>query len=157
MEQKRCLAQPLGCPMRSAASIDINRAARHGVFSYLRSLRVEQKRCPGKHLRCPSSTQRAIKRAPKHSNVTRSGSGSQGQKSLNACTIKATFYARAMCPFSSDLWNLGATCIKNHVHGDKYPQCDDGANVKLISSIRTVCRNATDADNQFCGTTAMVY
>jgi len=58
--------------MHSAASVDTSEADAHGVFSYLQSLRAEQKRCPGKHLRCPSST--GSKQKPQHQDGRRGGS-----------------------------------------------------------------------------------
>ena len=83
----------------------------------------------------------------------------------NACRVKATFLAQAVCTFSPELWNLGGTCIKNHVHGDKHPQCADNADKKLIHRLShkrkgntiSICRRATDADHKFCTRLSVVY
>ena len=58
-----------------------------------------------------------------------------GSNNAQVCTSKATFMAVAKCKFTSDLWNLGATCIANHVLGDKHPQCPFSANVNHIRTI----------------------
>jgi hypothetical protein len=71
--------------------------------------------------------------------------GSIKQKSANACRVKATFVAQTVCTFSPELWNLGGTCIKNHVHGDKHPQCADDADKKLICSLRKELGYAVEA------------
>ena len=87
-------------------------------------------------------------------------------KQSSKCRLEAEFTAQAVCRFSPELWNLGATCIKNHVHTDKHPQCADGASHKLIDRINGdtqttttpgLCRKATLADSKFCQTLAIVY
>jgi len=79
------------------------------------------------------------------------------QVSKSSCETKATFVAQAVCTFSPELRNLGGTCIKNHVHGDKHPQCADDADKKLIRSLSRNCRKATDKDRKFCTRLSVVY
>jgi len=63
----------------------------------------------------------------------------------------------AVCPFSPELWNLGATCITNHVEGETYPQCPDGASEKMIVSIKSKCREAKTEDDPKCSRLGMSY
>ena len=81
------------------------------------------------------------------------------KKAIKApCKTTATFKARAVCSFTPALWNLGATCIVNHVHKDKYPQCPDGALHKpAIQAIKSACRAPKKSDNQLCSRLGMVY
>ena len=87
-------------------------------------------------------------------------SGKQGW--ANTCRVSSTFVALAVCSFDAELWNLGATCISNHVQGNEHPQCPDGANVALIKKFK--CRAATNAantagltDHDKCGRLGMVF
>ena len=76
----------------------------------------------------------------------KSGGDASGKKGwANSCRISSTFVALAVCSFDAELWNLGATCISNHVQGNKHPQCPDGADVGLITQHK--CRLATNAAN----------
>ena len=75
----------------------------------------------------------------------------------NPCTTEAGFIPRAVCSFSAELWKLGATCVANHVNGGKHPQCADDASLGAISSILTLCRNATHADAHSCSRLAMTF
>jgi len=56
----------------------------------------------------------------------------------------------AVCNFSVGLWNLGGTCINNHLDGLQFPNCPDGPRAKAISSIQNNCRNATQVDQRVC-------
>ena len=71
--------------------------------------------------------------------------------------MESSFKARAVCPFSPELWNLGPTCITNHVEGEKYPQCPDGASEQLIRSIKSSCKEASDEDDIKCSRLGMSY
>ena len=76
------------------------------------------------------------------------------------CTTSATFEAKAVCPFDVDVWNLGATCIANTVHGDKHAQCSDDAGAKkAIEAATKKCRRADDAgeDGLLCQRLGLTY
>ena len=87
------------------------------------------------------------------------GSGRSGRATMapNPCRAASSFKAGAVCSFSTALWNLGPTCIVNHVEGEKYPQCPDGANPKGIASIKKSCRAATEADDEKCSPLGMSF
>lgn len=73
-----------------------------------------------------------------------------GQKE---CTSEKEVKPVALCSFSNALWNLGGTCIANHVHGDEFPQCPDASvpGVQLaLAAIDTQCRMPKDVD-EVCG------
>jgi ferredoxin len=88
-----------------------------------------------------------------------SASSTSSKKKGNSCKTTSNLKAQALCPFSPELWNLGATCISNHVHGDKHPQCPDGASAKVIATIKTLCRKADSrgGDDQKCSRLGMSY
>ena len=69
--------------------------------------------------------------------------------------------AVAWCPFSPQLWNLGGTCIANHVHGDAHPQCAGkcgmAAPEDLAGKINSRCRRATPNDNKYCLRMGMTF
>jgi len=75
----------------------------------------------------------------------------------NPCKMSATFKARILCPFSPTLWNLGSTCITNHVRGDKYPQCPVGTSASAIQEATKKCRLAKKSENALCSRLAMSY
>jgi len=75
----------------------------------------------------------------------------------NSCKSTSTLEAQALCPFSPELWNLGATCISNNVHKDSHPQCPYAADAKVIASIKTKCRKAEPSDEHKCSRLAMSY
>jgi len=75
----------------------------------------------------------------------------------NPCRMSASFKARALCPFSPSLWNLGSTCITNHVRGDKYPQCPKGTKAELIEEVKEKCHVAKKEDNARCSRLAASY
>ena len=75
----------------------------------------------------------------------------------NSCKSTSTLKPQALCPFSPELWNLGATCISNHVHKDSHPQCPDAADAKVIASIKKKCRKAKPSDENKCSRLAMSY
>jgi len=78
-------------------------------------------------------------------------------KSRSSCKMTSSFAAMAICPFSSELWNLGATCISNHVEGEKYPQCPDGTSKETIVRIKAACKEASQGDDAKCSRLGMSY
>ena len=81
-----------------------------------------------------------------------------GKKS--ACTTKANFKARAICRFSPQIWNLGATCIINNFWKAKYPQCSDTADrasIKAIRAAKSICRKPVSSDDRLCSRLGMSY
>jgi len=78
-------------------------------------------------------------------------------KYRSSCKVYATFQAKAVCPFSPELWNLGATCITNHVEGETYPQCPDGVSKEIVDSIKSKCREASEEDDEKCSRLGMSY
>jgi len=83
--------------------------------------------------------------------------GGGGGESGSSCEMSSTFKAQAVCSFSPELWNLGATCITNHVEDEKYPQCPDGVSEKIVASIKSKCREASEEDVQKCSRLGMSY
>jgi len=79
------------------------------------------------------------------------------KKKGNSCKTTSNLKAQALCPFSPELWNLGSTCITNHVHGEKHPICPEGADPLAIASIKTKCRKAKASDDQKCSRLGMAY
>ena len=89
--------------------------------------------------------------------ILKTMSSATSSKRGNSCKTTSTLKAQALCPFSPELWNLGATCITNHVHGEKYPICPEGADPLAIASIKTKCRKAKASDDQKCSRLGMSY
>jgi len=57
----------------------------------------------------------------------------------------------ALCKFSVALWNLGGTCIANHVDGEKHPQCAETLHAsEAVKRIRSECRPSTQVDEELC-------
>ena len=85
------------------------------------------------------------------------------EKYRSSCKVYATFQARAICSFSNALWNLGATCITNHVEGEKYPVCPDDASKEIVDSIKgrgatvATCKKASEEDDAKCSRLGMTY
>ena len=59
------------------------------------------------------------------------------------CHTKKGVEPMARCEFSNDVWNAGPTCITNHLHGDKHPQCPDTVAQSTPDVVKTLCHNAT--------------
>jgi len=73
------------------------------------------------------------------------------KKGQNPCTMKASFKARAVCSFSNPKWNLGGTCISNHVRKADFKLCPrKEATKKVIADLMSSCRMTTVADDRFC-------
>jgi hypothetical protein len=89
--------------------------------------------------------------------ILKTMSSATSSKRGNSCKTTSTLKAQALCPFSPELWNLGATCISNHVHGDTHPQCPDGTSAKDIASIKAQCRKAKTSDDNKCSRLGMSY
>jgi len=85
------------------------------------------------------------------------GSKEASSKNSNSCKSTSTLKPQALCPFSPELWNLGATCISNHVHKAPHPQCPYAADKNLIESIKKKCRKAKLSDEHKCSRLAMSY
>jgi hypothetical protein len=70
------------------------------------------------------------------------------------CTTEKSVKPVALCDFSVGLWNLGGTCIANHVHQYETPQCPNSngsAEVQdALDAIATQCRLPKDID-AVCG------
>jgi len=80
-----------------------------------------------------------------------------GAMAPNPCRASSSFKAGAVCPFSTDLWNLGPTCIVNHVEGEKHPQCPDQVSEKVIATIKKSCRAATEEEDRKCSRLGMSF
>jgi len=78
-------------------------------------------------------------------------------ESGSSCEMESSFKAQAICPFSSHLWNLGATCITHHVEGEKYPQCPSGTSQTDIDRIKASCRKASEENDMKCSRLGMSY
>jgi len=78
-------------------------------------------------------------------------------ESESSCRMESSYKAQAVCSFSPEIWNLGATCITNHVEGEKYPQCPDGTSAKSIASIKANCKEASEGDDVKCSRLGMSY
>jgi len=81
----------------------------------------------------------------------------ENPKKQARCEMFGTTRAKARCPFHPDLWNLGATCITNHVDGAEAPQCHISADKTVIATIKPKCKAATKADNDKCSRLAMTF
>jgi hypothetical protein len=76
----------------------------------------------------------------------------------NPCKMTSTLKARVMCPFHAELWSLGATCITNHILGDKHPQCPNHPGLaRLVRLMKATCKKTTDADDVKCSRLGMSF
>merc|ERR1711990_320080 len=78
-----------------------------------------------------------------------------------ACNQSKTVKAVAVCNFTIGLWNLGGTCISNHLwnmgHDADCPDNKTSAAVpEAIAQIWKKCNNATLEDHHHCTRLAMV-
>lgn len=71
------------------------------------------------------------------------------QVEQSECAQEKTVQPVAICNFSVDLWNLGGTCIANHLHNEKYPQCPEKSDT-AVEAIASQCRKATEVDYDLC-------
>ena len=94
------------------------------------------------------------------------------QGSEATCAQKKEVNAVAVCDFCTDLWNLGGTCIKNHLDGLNLPNCPTATNeaktsainkaIKMINGNKTagkkpMCRVPTEAEQNYCTKLAMSF
>jgi len=56
------------------------------------------------------------------------------------CQTTSKIKPIAVCKFSSKVWNLGGTCIANHLYEHDMPQCPEDAPLSAISLIGKTCR-----------------
>lgn len=88
----------------------------------------------------------------------------QNGNGAGACKTESAVTATVVCSFSNDLWNLGPTCISNHMQVlertlDKNDvQCPEGKHA-AIKSIYKKCRVAHDngSDNAKCERLGMSF
>jgi hypothetical protein len=72
------------------------------------------------------------------------------------CVQEKQVKPMAICKFSVALWNMGGTCIANHVHGETSPQCAALARKTrkqhkgMVQGIMKECRKATVYDDDVC-------
>jgi len=57
-----------------------------------------------------------------------------------SCTTTAEIKPVAVCKFSSEVWNLGGTCIANRLHQNSSPQCPTEAKVSTLAKVKKICR-----------------
>jgi len=82
------------------------------------------------------------------------GAGKEVEQS--ECAQEKKVEPVALCSFSVALWNLGGTCIANHLYGDEHPQCHTLAQESLDNKqsakqdILKGCRKATEFDADQC-------
>ena len=94
------------------------------------------------------------------------------KRSQAECAQKKEVNAVAVCDFCTDLWNLGGTCIKNHMDGLDLPNCpkstSDAKNkaigdaIKMINGnesadIKPMCRRPSEAEQNHCTKLAMSF
>jgi hypothetical protein len=63
------------------------------------------------------------------------------------CETTKSVVPMARCGFNNAVWNSGPTCIANHLHGDKHPQCPDTTAQSIQGVIKTHCRKPLNAAN----------
>merc|ERR1712185_616872 len=74
---------------------------------------------------------------------TANSSGNRGSgMGARDCKQDKTVVPIAVCNFDVDLWNLGGTCISNHLQGLQFPDCPVAT--KGDYKIAKQCRMATD-------------
>ena len=76
------------------------------------------------------------------------------KRSQAECAQKKEVNAVAVCDFCTDLWNLGGTCIKNHMDGLDLPNCpkttSDAQQKVIDNAIKMINRNATAGIKPMC-------
>ena len=73
-----------------------------------------------------------------------------GKKKASPCSTKKWVKPVARCVgFDAAVWNAGPTCIANHAHRDKHPQCSGKLRASALKEVKR-CRRATKADNVAC-------
>ena len=72
--------------------------------------------------------------------------GRTGDQSV--CSQQKTVAPVALCNFTVSLWNIGGTCIANHLYGEKFPQCPNKTRSTAVESIPGQCRNATEVSKE---------
>jgi len=65
-------------------------------------------------------------------------------------TLKVVVPVARCLDFDAAVWNAGATCIANHAHKDKHPQCSDRVYAHVVTKIKDQCNNATKLDVPAC-------
>ena len=85
--------------------------------------------------------------------------GQQGDaaEKETSCESDKTVAAMAVCNFTVGLWNLGGTCIVNHLFGDANPNCPNNTLSPAVESIAGQCRHATGDDHRSCTRLAMSF
>merc|ERR1711998_209443 len=73
------------------------------------------------------------------------------------CTSNKEIKAVARCVFNVDVWNLGGTCIANHVHNSTVKNCPHTADRLVIGKIYQLCSKATSNDHRYCTRIGMSY
>ena len=89
---------------------------------------------------------------------------SDGDSTDRKCIVKKEVEAVGRCVFNIDLWNLGGTCIANHLHKHELevnstmkPQCPDTAYETIIDTIADLCQLPVNGDSALCTPLAMAF
>jgi len=89
---------------------------------------------------------------------------SDGDSTDRKCVVKKEVEAVGRCVFNIDLWNLGGTCIANHLHKHELevnstmkPQCPDTAYETIIDTISDLCQLPVNGDSALCTPLAMAF
>lgn len=74
------------------------------------------------------------------------------------CSTKKWIHPVAVCSYVGTLWNLGATCLANHLHGDPFPDCPPAPDV-VTGTIKDHCRLPTNStsDRMACQPLAVTF
>jgi len=73
-----------------------------------------------------------------------------GNSADSQCMQNKTVAPVAVCNFAVPLWNLGGTCISNHVHKEEFPHCPNKTRSSAVESIVTECRKPTEYNGKLC-------
>jgi len=74
------------------------------------------------------------------------------------CSTQSAVKTTVVCRFSMDLWNLGPTCIANHMHKSDFPDCPEGREAAILSINNPgTCRLANTTDDGLCERLGMSF
>lgn len=78
-----------------------------------------------------------------------------------SCETNKEVKATVTCEFDPDVWNLGGTCISNHVYNLTVKLCPDTMidawAGPAISRIPKLCRKSSEGDDDLCSKLAMSF
>ena len=83
----------------------------------------------------------------------------EGKNSTSKCKTRKEVKPVARCiDFDSTVWNAGATCIANHAHQDKHPQCSDKVtNGPAVAKVKQACKPVIKRETGKDGKTGYMY